>query len=129
MRKNLILLCAVLLMSLNAVASEADIKSGQCMATVAILIKKTDNDKIGSALQKYWTKNQAYMKNISAKVGNCIGGKQDDATAAACINQLPPNEKDFWKGFNAVIKEGGQNNFSPDYLYRIPLVYCGGVAG
>jgi len=129
MKKSFLILLVGVSFSLNTFASEADFKSGQCMGTTAVLMKKTDDAKIGVSLKNYWNKNQPYLKSIGDKVGACMNGRQDGASHTACANQLPPAQLDFYKGFNAVLKEAASNNYSQDYLYKIPLLYCMGVAG
>lgn len=125
--KNSILFFTLMVSSLGASAGQVDFKSGECMGTIAVLIKYYDNDKIGSALKSYWTKKQPYMKSVSGKVAACMGAKKDAASHEACANKLIPSEKDFYLGWNIAVNDAMRVNYSQDYLRSAGLARCGDV--
>jgi hypothetical protein len=128
MKKILLALTFIPMISINSFAAEADIKSGDCMGTIAVLIRYSDNEKIGSALKSYWGQNQPYMKSVVDKVGKCVAGRPEGSIHEECANKLPPKELDFYKGWNRGTDRGIKANFSEPYLRTAGFAYCGDVA-
>ncbi len=114
--------------SLNVRAAEADLKSGDCMGTIAVLIRYSDNDQIGSALKNYWSQNQPYMKAVIDKVVKCVDGRPGGRIHEECANKLPPKELDFYMGWNRGTDRGIKAKFSDSYIRTAGFAYCGDVA-
>ena len=128
MKSFLLTILGILIAPVYVSAAEADLKSGDCMGTIAVLIRYSDNEKIGSALKSYWSQNQPYMKFVIDKVGKCVAGRPGGSIHEECANKLPPKELDFYKGWNRGTDRGIKANFSESYLRTAGFAYCGDVA-
>ena len=128
MKSFLLTILGILIAPVNVSAAEADLKSGDCMGTIAVLIRYSDNEKIGSALKSYWSQNQPYMKSVVDKVGKCVAGRPGGSIHEECANKLPPKELDFYRGWNRGTDRGIKANFSESYLRTAGFAYCGDVA-
>jgi len=128
MKSFLLTILGILIAPVYVSAAEADLKSGDCMGTIAVLIRYSDNEKIGSALKSYWSQNQPYMKSVVDKVGKCVAGRPGGSVHEECANKLPPKELDFYRGWNRGTDRGIKANFSESYLRTAGFAYCGDVA-
>lgn len=128
MKSFLLTILGILIAPVYVSAAEADLKSGDCMGTIAVLIRYSDNEKIGSALKSYWSQNQPYMKSVVDKVGKCVAGRPGGSIHEECANKLPPKELDFYRGWNRGTDRGIKANFSESYLRTAGFAYCGDVA-